>query len=105
MDRRHYAVRAPPGELLHDDCVVEEVAASAAVLLGHAGAEVALGAEPHPGLAVGDAVLVPAGDLGLDLALREATELRAEHLVLFAEDVAPHDGLLRARADQRLHRS
>src|SRR5262249_24956684 len=86
----HDAVRAPPGELLHDDRVVEEVAATAAVRLRQRGAEEPLLAEPSPRLAVGDAAPVPAGDLRLDLALREAPELIAEHLVLLGEDVASH---------------
>ena len=54
------------------------------------GAEEALLAHAPPRLAVGDAVVVPRGDLGLDLARREAPELRAEHLVLFAEQVTLH---------------
>jgi hypothetical protein len=77
-------------ELLHHDRVVEEVAACAAVFLGCVAPEEAFLAHAPPRLAVAHALLVPVGDLGLDLRLGEADELLAEELVLVAEDVALH---------------
>src|SRR5439155_20103436 len=56
----------------------------------HRWTEESLLAEPAPGGAVGRAVAVPLGHLGLDLALGEAPELSAEDLVLVGEDLAAH---------------
>src|SRR6185369_9285165 len=98
---RHEPVRTQIRELLHHDRVVAEVAAGAAVLLGHARAEEPLGAHPPPGLAVGDAVAVPLRDLGLDLAGGEPLELRTEHLVLVGENVASHAANYRRTAGTR----
>ena len=85
-------VRAQGGELLHDDGVVEEVAAGAAVLDRLVGAEVPGRAAAPPGLAVAHAALVPLRHLGRDLLLGEAAELVAEELVLRGEDVSLHAG-------------
>src|SRR5262249_26950303 len=90
VHRRHETVGAPPRGLLHDDRVVEKLAAAPTVRGREARPEEALRAEPPPGVAVGDAVPVPALDLRLDLALAEALELRTEHLVLGREHVATH---------------
>ena len=90
VEREHQPVRADPGELLHQDRVVQEVAARAAVLLGRVRAEEALLAAAPPGLAVRHAGRVPAGHLGRDLRLGEAAELGPEQLVLLAEDLPSH---------------
>ena len=92
MDGGHEAVRPPPRELLHHDRVVEEVTAAAAVRFRHGRAEESRVAHPPPRVAVGYPVAVPVRDPRLDLALREAPELRAEGLVLLTEDVASHAG-------------
>jgi hypothetical protein len=94
VERDHHAVRPQPRHLLHDDGVVEEIGAGAAVLGGRVGAEKTFGAGAAPGFAVTHAARVPLLDPGNDLLFGEAPELLAEQLVVGAEDVTSHCVLL-----------
>ena len=90
VQRDHHGVGADPRHLLHDDGVVEKVAARAAVLHGRGGAEEACRAGSPPRVLVAHAAYVPLRHLRLDLLLREAAELLAELFVLFGENASSH---------------
>src|SRR5262249_45367015 len=90
LQRGLQRVRAHVGEPLDHDRRVQEVAASAAHGCGHTHAQKAGLADAAPALAIADAGLVPAGNLGLDVLAHVALELFPEQLVLGAKHVALH---------------
>src|SRR6266404_499014 len=83
-------------DLLVDDRRVREVDAGAAVLRIDLRAEEALLPGPPPGVAVDDALLLPALDVRRHLARAELLELLTEELVLGSEYRAFHADLLDA---------
>jgi hypothetical protein len=80
-------------QLFGHDHGVQEVAARAAVRLGHVGAQEALLSHATPGRARHEALVLPAGDVRDDLAIEEPPDRRAEDAMLVVVGERAYGGL------------